>query len=300
MKKQHAALLLSNIFLGANYAFYVSLLAASLTADSLYFMRTMAVFIGLFPVMFLIGQWRIDWRDLWKMGVSALLLVVGRMYLMLRGMVYTSPIDASIITTLIPVFIMIFSYFIIKERLTASRKVGIFIGLAGAVTLIISNSGGSMAGGQTLGNLLILASVICSSFDTLFVKGLYKKYHPITILGWTYALGMLFVVPTFWGDFVQTDFATLSSKVWCELGYLLILGTVVGTFLVYYGLQGVSATTSGIYKYVQPIVATAIALYWGQDHLTVFTIISALLIFTGVYFMIRPTPNHSPSSASKS
>lgn len=286
--KYHLALITANLAFGANYSFYSALLSEDVSSGDLYFMRTFSVFLFFFPLMFLIRKAHVDLRDLWKIGLIALFIVVGRMYLMLEGMNYTSPIDGSIIATSGPIMIMVISALALHERLTLSRIAGIVIGMAGALTLILSNSGhgDDLFSGKMLGNMLILVSIVFSSVNTVFIKSLFGKYSPFTILGWSYAMGMLFVVPFFGRDFLAIDFSRWSVGVWGDALYMVLIGTIAATAMLYYGLRGVSPTSAGIYVYTQPVVATVLAIVRGQDSLSLVTVISAGLIFVGVYFMI--------------
>lgn len=61
---------------------------------------------------------------------------------------------------------------------------------------------------------------------------------------------------------------------------------MVASALNYYGLKGVSATSSSMYAYSQPIMATILAVWRGQDTITYITIISTALVFAGVFIVI--------------
>lgn len=284
--KYHAALLVANLFFGINYSYYTSLIGVQISSDALYFLRTVAIFLCYTPLMFILGRGRVELRDLWKFALVTLLLVIGRMYFMLVGMNYTSPIDGSIIATTGPVVMVLIALARAKERVTMWRIAGIALGLSGALTLIFINPHmGSSYDNKLLGNSLLFISIICSSVDTIYVKSLFSKYHPITILGWAYAFGMLFVLPVFTKDFLQIDFASWSLATWGEVSYVVVIGTLVATALNYYGLKGVSATSATVYVYTQPFIATAFALFRGQDNLTILTAICCLQILVGLYFM---------------
>lgn len=285
--KYHIALVGANIMFGANYSFYSSLIQHNISSDGLYMLRVLSEALFFIPFMFLTSRWRVSARDIYKFAIVALLIVFGRMYLMLEGMNYTSPIDGSIIATLGPIMIMVISAVMIRERITVTRTTGIVLGGGGALTLILSNVGGHAEAGKMLGNALLLASIVLSSVDTVFVKSLTAKYSPFTIMGWAYMIGTVCVLPFFGGKLLAVDFSGWSAEGYASLAYVLIAGTALATALLYYGLGGVSATVSSIYVYTQPIVATLLAIIRGQDHLTVVTVASAALIFAGVFFVIR-------------
>lgn len=284
--KYHIALLVANATFGSNYAFYEKLIDDGVSSDSLYFLRTVSMFIFFFPAMFLLGKGRIDPKDIWRIIIVTLLIVIGRLYFMLRAMNYTSPIDGSIIATTGPAIVLILSIVALKYRATKWQYAGVALGFAGALTLILCNAkAGAVFSGKMLGNILLFISIVLSAINTLYIKGLYKRYHPVTIIGWAYAIGMLFVVPMFGRDFFSNDFALWNLSTWSYVVYVGLFGTVISSALLYYGLSGISATKSEIYIYIQPFSGTVMAILFGQDHLTVITVAASILIFSGLFCM---------------
>lgn len=283
--KYTIAVLVSNILFGMNYSFYSSIIGRVLTSDQLFGLRIISMAVFFVPFMFITGRWKIDFKDLYKLGLISLLIIFGRIYLMLDGMNYTSPIDGSIIATMGPILIMLMSAIFIKEKITLRRTFGILLGAAGAVVLIMSGSKGVHAG-KTIGNLLIMASIIFSSFNTVFTKRLISKYDPFTVMGWVYLIGIVVVLPIFGPGMMKIDTVKWTTEMWLELGYIALLGSIVATALSYYGLKGMSATSVSMYAYSQPVIATALAVWRGQDKITDITLISAALIFVGVFVVI--------------
>lgn len=305
--KFHMSLIVANIMFGANYSFYTSLIGSDLSSESLYMLRTLSTALFFVPAMFIMRKAKIDLQDAKKIVTVALLLIFGRQYLMIDAMNYTSPIDGSIIATTGPIIIMIISAIMIHEKITVTRTLGIILGAAGAIIMIVSSSGSTehsttMHSAKLYGNLMLFASILFSSINTVYVKSLFAKHSPFTVIGWSYAIGALFIVPFYMPDFLKSDFSKWTPEVYGSLSYTLILGTVLATFLLFYGLKGVSATSSSIYVYIQPVVATTLATLRGQDKLTITIIISAALIFTGVLFVIlsnskpinETMKNHNP------
>lgn len=284
--KYHISLLVANIMFGMNYSFYSSIIGRIATSDQLFMLRICASTLFFVPVMFIIGKWRIDWKDLYKFAFIGLVIIFGRIYLMLFGMNYTSPIDGSIIATLNPILIMVFSAILIKEKITVKRTFGIILGLAGALTLILSESKGGLHGGRMLGNLLIMVSILFSAFNTVFVKKFIAKYNPFTLLGWSMLIGTVVAFPFFAKDLFEIKTSHWNHEMWLEVGYITIIGTIVATALAYYPLKRVSATSASMYAYAQPIAATSLAVLRGQDTITTITIISAAMIFGGVLMVI--------------
>lgn len=294
--RYHTLLLTANVLFGMNYSFYSSIIGRILTSDELFFVRIAASALFFVPYMFLTGRWKIDLKDLYIFVIIAAVLIFGRIYIMLWGMNYTSPIDGSIIATMNPILIMLISAVIIREKITLRRSLGILLGAAGALTLILSNAHGGIHAGKLLGNLLIMVSILFSAFNTVFIKKFINKYDPFTVLGWVYLIGIVVVLPLFGPGMLKVDPGKWSGEMWMELGYITLFGSVIATGISYYGLKGVSATSASMYAYAQPVAATLLAVWRGQDKITAITVISAALIFIGVFVVITSYRNNRTRS----
>ena len=284
--KYQISLLLANILFGMNYSFYNSIIGHTLTSDQLFFLRIAFSAVCFVPIMFLTGKWRIKFRDFYKFAIIGVLILIGRMYLMVYGMNFTSPIDGSIIATMNPILILVFSAIFLKEKITAKRIFGILLGAAGAITLILSDSSSGMHGGKMLGNILIMVSILFSAFNTVYVKKFIMQYDPFTVVGWSMLIGFVIILPIFGSDMLEIDTSHWHTGTWLELGYITLFGTVLATALAYYPLKRVSATAAGMFAYSQPIAASILAVWRGQDKITDITVISAMLIFLGVFMVI--------------
>lgn len=301
LAKYQVSLLTANILFGLNYSFYHSIIGHILTSNQLFFVRIAFSALCFVPLMFIMGKWRIDLKDFYKFAFIGIMIIFGRMFLMLYGMNFTSPIDGSIIATMNPILIMIFSAILLKEQITRKRVFGILLGAVGAVFLIISDAGGGIHGGKMLGNILLLVSILFSAFNTVFIKEFILKYHPFTIIGWAMLAGIVLVVPIFWHDMIKIDVSRWNSEAWFELGYITVFGTFLATAMAYYPLKKVSATVASMFAYAQPVAATILAVWRGQDKITDVTIISSVLIFLGVFMVIRSyktTGNAGPTTGS--
>jgi drug/metabolite transporter (DMT)-like permease len=68
-----------------------------------------------------------------------------------------------------------------------------------------------------------------------------------------------------------------------EIGFVVVFATYLGYLLITFGLRRLSPTIVSTYAYTQPIIAAYLATLMGQDHIDLVMIVSALLIFAGVF-----------------
>lgn len=102
---------------------------------------------------------------------------------------------------------------------------------------------------------------------------------------WVFLFGSVLVFPFGWKQFNAIQWNTFDTGVWMVVFYVVIVTTSVAYMLNTYALKNLSPSTVSAYIYLQPLFATAIAILIGKDHLNALHVISAILIFTGVYLV---------------
>jgi drug/metabolite transporter (DMT)-like permease len=202
--------------------------------------------------------------------------------------------------------VLIFSAFILKEKITTIKLVGIALGGIGAVLLIAY---GQKAGGTSsvLGNLFVFINACSYALYMVLVKPLMTKYNPITVITWAFLFGFIFMFPFGINDLLHTNFAAFTLNTYLTVAFV-VLGT---TFLAYlfniYALSKVAPSVSGSYIYLQPVVSfIMVAIYafilnqeqYAED-INYIKIFSCIMVIIGVY-LISKKPNKSESQKLKS
>ena len=237
---------------------------------------------------------KVDKKDFKLLALCGLLGVTANQLLFFNGLNLTSPIDASIIITAIPIVVLVVSVFMLKEKLTQFKITGIVLGSLGAI-LLITYGNNTQSTSSVLGNLFVFINAVSYSFYLVLVKPLMKKYNPLTVITYVFSFGFVFMFPFGIKQMLETDFSTYTTNT-----YLVILYVIIGTtFLAYlfniFALKHVRPSVSGSYIYVQPAVTFIIvSLYtyflndttYSQD-ISGIKILSCLLVFSGVYLISR-------------
>ncbi|TPN83978.1 DMT family transporter [Aquimarina algicola] len=293
--KAHLALLSVNMVYGANYLIAKGLMPNKIEASALVFLRISGAGLLFLFLKFFIKE-KVDRKDIPRLALCGFLGVATNQFFSMNGLSLTSPVDAAIIITAMPIFTVIISRFILKEPLTIQRILGISIGGAGAVLLIyLGNSG--LGTGSLLGNLFICINALAFAFYLVIVKPMMAKYKPITVIIWTFLFGFIFMFPFCVEKLIKTDFSTFETTHWTSLLYVIVGPTFIAYLLNMFALQYVKPTVASSYIYVQPAVAmilVAIVSYIVIDSqykgdITVYKLLACVLIFVGVY-LISSTP----------
>lgn len=228
---------------------------------------------------------KVQKKDLLRLALISFFGVALNQVMFFEGLNLTTPINASIIMVGIPILVLVFSHFIIGDRLNRNKVVGISLGFTGAAYLILQGGNFTFTSDTFIGNLFIFVNVSSYAFFLVMVKPLMKKYTPITIMKWVFLFGFIYVTPVSLNLAIESDYSSIPTDIWVSIGYVVIFTTVLAYFLNNYSLKSITPTVNSAYIYLQPVIASVIAISFGKDELTVTELIAAGLIFTGVYFV---------------
>ncbi len=244
------------------------------------------ILFSLFHQLFI--RERIARRDLPRFALCGLLGVAVNQLFFFKGLQLTSPINASLLMTSTPILVLFASAILLAERITSRKLAGLVFGALGAIILITNGKQLQLDAANPLGDLLVLVNA--SSFGMYLVvsKPLMRRYHPITVVKWTFLMGLPMVWPFGFNDVMNTNWQVFTPAVWAGVAYV-ILGTTFGAYLLNaYALSRVQASVVSIYIYLQPFVATSLALLLGIDQLNPVKILAGFFIFLGVYLVSMP------------
>lgn len=227
-------------------------------------------------------------RDIFVFALAALFGVTFNQCLYTIGLSLTSPINASIVTTSMPIFAMILAFFILREPITLKKLGGVVIGCMGAVVLI-STSASSADGrvGNILGDLLCLgAQFSFALYLSLFYK-IIRRYNVFTINKWMFLWASLYVLPFAKPYLAEVNWSQISLSAWSELAYVVCLGTFFSYLLMMVGQRVLRPTVVSVYNYVQPVVSVSVSVLTGLGVFTIWQGLAMILVFSGVWLVIK-------------
>lgn len=233
---------------------------------------------------------KIDRKDFPRIVLAALFGVAINMLAFFKGLSYTSPISASIIMVTSPVVVMLFSWLLVGEKLTKRKIIGVFLGLSGTLLVILQgkttgNPAGDLA---VLGNILVFVNATSYAFYLIIARKLTQKYHPFTFIKWFYLVGLVLVLPFGLNEVLAIQPDKIPLAIWLNIGYVLFFATCCTYLFNLFAVRTLSATTVGVFIYLQPLVAGIHSVWVGSDRLSGMKIVSAFIVFIGVYLVTKP------------
>lgn len=288
MKTRNAyiALIFCNIVWACDYPFYNLVLGryispmAMVTASLI-----IAALFSLVPMLWEKGE-RVAPQDRLKILGAALLMGVARKLCMMFGLAETSPIDGSIIGTTTPLLVLLLSVVVGVDSFTTKKVLGLALGMAGTLAIILTSNSGVHTQSSVWGNVLIFVSSCVSASYMVLCKRLVSKYRVTTVLRWIYCASAFVILPFGIDDVCTIDFSDMNTKILLASLFVLFVPTYLPNLLLNYSLRSVAPTASSIYAYIQPVVAVGLSVAMRLDKLHPDTLLFAVVIFLGVALVL--------------
>lgn len=251
------------------------------------------VSVLLFWVLYLLKpvNIKIDKADRMRLFLCAVFGIAINQLFFIKGLSLTYPIHAALLLLITPILIVIIAAWILKERLGILKITGLALGISGALVLVLAKDNTGNADNVLLGNLFIIINAISYTIYFIIVKPLMVKYNPIVILRWVFTIGLVLVLPFGWVEFTQIPWQLYTAVDFTSMGLIVITGTFLAYLLNLYGIKILGPSVAGFYIYTQPVFAALIAMFFLHEHLALYKILAAVLIFSGVYLANKQFKN---------
>jgi drug/metabolite transporter (DMT)-like permease len=283
----HIAILMANIIFGLNTPVSRSLIPATISPYTLTFFRMLGAMLLFWTVSLFVKRERVPYKDIFLLLLASIFGLVLNQILFIVGLSMTSPIDASIVITLLPLISMFLAAIIIKEPVTLKKILGVVIGGSGALLLIFSHRNIPTGNGNMTGNLIILTSVFSYALYLILFKRLIASYSPVTLMKWMFLFAIILSIPFCYKDVIHTNFSSLTLNACIRIGYVVTFATFIAYILIPVGQKVMRPTTISMYNYLQPIIASFVAIALELDKFGLKQLLSGILVFIGVYFVTR-------------
>eukprot|EP01089_Gocevia_fonbrunei_P016371 TRINITY_DN5045_c0_g1_i1.p1 TRINITY_DN5045_c0_g1~~TRINITY_DN5045_c0_g1_i1.p1 ORF type:complete len:270 (+),score=24.84 TRINITY_DN5045_c0_g1_i1:414-1223(+) len=258
------------------------------------FLRLFGASLLFWGISFFGPKEKLERRDWGRLLVCAFFGMGINMLSFFKGLDLSTPINSAVLITITPILVVILSALFIKEKITLQRGIGVFMGLIGALALILF--GAEIRQDATnipLGNMLFIVNATSYGLYLILVKKLLEKYHPFTLMKWMFGIGFIITLPITYSEFTGIQWSHLPIEAIGAIAFVII-GT---TFLTYlfnvFALTQLKASTVGVFMYLQPLIGIIFAIVAGKDHLTLVKFLAIVLVLIGVYLVskkVRPGP----------
>lgn len=203
----------------------------------------------------------------------------------LIGLSLTSASHAALVIGLTPFMVLALAWFRGQEAFTNKRAIGLTVAVGGMMLLQRPSAGGQAA--SLAGDLLILGAGLSFAVYTVFGKELAAEHGGMAVIAVSYAAGGVFLLPMTLFFASRFDFSQVSAAAWWAFGYMTVVSSVLCYIGWAYALKRLSASRLSAFSYVQPLVATLLALPMLGEPITATLVGGGGLIMAGVFLSER-------------
>ncbi len=252
------------------------------------FLRVTGAVILFWLISFWLPKEKVATSDWPRLLASAFFGMVLNMLFFFKGLSLSTPINSSVIVTITPIFVLLLSSYLLREKITWLKVSGIFLGLSGALMLVLfSAETGMDAPNIPLGNLLFLVNAFSFGIYLILVKPLTSKYHPITLMKWIFLTAFIINFPITFSEFTEVQWQSLPKEAIWSFAFV-VLGTTFSTYILnIFAIKHLSPSTLSSFIYLQPLIAILSAVVIGVDKLTPLKLAAGSLVFIGVYLVTK-------------
>lgn len=287
--KGHLALIGANVMWGLMSPVAKLAMAAGVVTPLLITnCRILGAAILFWLASFFTGREHVPPRDLLRLAGAGMLGVLCNQGCFIFGVGLTSPGEASLISTTMPMWVMILAWLILKEPVTGKKVGGIVTGMIGAV--LLASSGSAMAAkgdNPILGDLLITGSQLSYALYLTLYKNFITKYSLVTLMKWMFTFAAVAMVGVSAPTLSHIEWSAITGPEIMGVAYVVLFGTFFSYICMMIGQRTLRPTVVGMYNYVQPVVATAVGVWLGLDNFTWLKWLAVLLIFSGVWLVTK-------------
>jgi drug/metabolite transporter (DMT)-like permease len=220
-------------------------------------------------------------RDRRPVLLFALLGVAINQVLFILGLSLSTAIHTTILTAMIPVFTLGAAVAMSRETLTARAVIALVLaGLGGA--LLVHPRSGTGGAGHVAGNLLLLANGLSYSLYLVLSRPVLARYRVSTFVAAVFRYGAVPIVLVALPSLLRFEPYRVSARAWLCFGGVTVFSTVVPYLCNSWALARTEASRVAFYVFVQPIIATILAVLALGERLTAGTVAAGLLILAGL------------------
>jgi drug/metabolite transporter (DMT)-like permease len=217
-----------------------------------------------------------SWKPLLAMGILG---IIGYNLILYTALEYTSPTNAALVNSLNPAVIVLFSIFLLKERISLLQGVGFGISLIGV--LIILTDGNLLQlfhAKYNKGDLWMLLAILVWTLYSIMAKQL-EQVPPITATAISALMGILILLPfCLWHGI---ELQAVSSLALTGIIYMALFPSI-GSFIFWnLSVRAIGASQAGIFLNLIPVFTAIISLIVGEN-ITLHQVQGGLLVIAGV------------------
>ena len=202
------------------------------------------------------------------------------------GVFYTTLAHSSLIISLTPIFVLILATRMKLETLTGMKVAGMMVSFGGVAVLTLEH-GFAATSPTFLGDLITLGGSVAFALYTVYSKQVSQRYDTLSLTVFSYAAGLVFVVPLTGWELLEVNWHAVSWRAWAGVAYMAAVASVVAYMIFYFALSRIAASRVIAFSYLQPVLVTLLGIVVLGEKLTPYLLSGGTMVLVGVYLAER-------------
>ena len=214
------------------------------------------------------------------------------------GLQSTTAINSLLLQSFFPVVVPALAFVFFRERLALLQVGGIAVSLVGTLWLVSRGDVERLLSASfNRGDLWVFAAVVLYAGYALLLR-FRPLVHPLSFLATTFGLGLLMLLPFWLGELLHHPATALTTEVGLSFLYLAIFPSLVAYLFFNEAVGMIGATMAGLFSHLVPTFGSIMAIVFLGEKFRSYHAWGILLIFTGIFLVIR-RPRQPQSQSAK-
>ncbi len=239
-------------------------------------------FIDLKRLIFFIKQKLVFFIFISLLGITLFNTIV---YLALQT---TKATNALLINSIVPILILILSFFILKTKISKIQILGIVLSTIGVVYLVLKGDFFNLLEVEfTHGDFWILLSSLVWALYSVVVKFKPQGIKHLELFVIIVYLGFLLLIPWYlFQGYSLTHEIEVFKQSWPYFLYVSFFASLLSFYFWHMGIDSIGAEKTGQFTHLMPIFGAILAFIFLKERLEYYHAIGALLIGVGIYLSL--------------
>ncbi len=282
----HMAALLANVIFGFSVPVTADLLQHYVTPNGNLFFRSLGAATLFWAIAAFMPRERVEKKDLWVMIAGGLMGGAISQLCAAWSLTFTNPVYFSFMATLTPIAVMLMAT-IINEKISGLKVVGVLVGIAGAVLMVLKSWSSDSGSNDLLGIMFAVLALITWALYLIITRKVGAKYTTLTQMKWMWLVSAIFMIPVGNVELLKQPLytsKTISTGI-AEMAFIIVLATVIAFFMLPYATKRIQATTVRVYTNLQAVVASVTAIILEQAKFSWDMPVAGLLVIVSAYIV---------------
>jgi drug/metabolite transporter (DMT)-like permease len=185
----------------------------------------------------------------------------------------------ALITSATPAFIVIFAYFLLKEKITVKKIISLILATVGVIIVIGFEA---KLGDYVIGSIVLVGAAITWALLSVYVKIATKRFSTLTVTTYAILFAFIYTSPVMLWEIQSNEIHLNSTLIILGILYLGVISTAGAFFLWNKGLELMDASIGSLFFFFQPVVGSFFGWLLLKEKLSVNFFIGGTFILMAV------------------